>query len=233
MNILITGHSAGIGNSLLNIFKSKNFNIFGISRNFSEQIELSHQLNLDLSKIENIKEASIWASKKKLDIFFHCAGSNPIRSILDSSSETYLNCFNLHFLSASQISRSCISNKNKNDFLKILFLSSIWSVISAHSRGPYSVAKSSLNCLAKQIAVEHGLENVQAVSLALGFVKTGLTELTKEDSKIQNAKERYLFSKNKLVNPDEVAKLISQIALQDLSLMNGNTLMLDGGITCQ
>ena len=45
MNILITGHSSGIGNSLLNIFKSKKFNIFGISRNFSEQIELSHQFH--------------------------------------------------------------------------------------------------------------------------------------------------------------------------------------------
>ena len=144
-----------------------------------------------------------------------------------------MNCFNLHFLSASQISRSCILNKNKNESLKILFLSSIWSVISAHSRGPYSVAKSSLNSLAKQIAVEHGVQNVQAVSLALGFVKTGLTELTKEDGRIQNAKERYLFPENKLVNPDEVAKLISQISLQDLSLMNGNTLRLDGGITCQ
>ena len=95
------------------------------------------------------------------------------------------------------------------------------------------MAKNALNCLAKQIAIEHSMDNVQSVSIALGFVKTGLTELTKNDNRIQSAKDRYLYPNKDIPDPDEVADLIYKISLQDLSLMNGSTLRLDGGITCQ
>ena len=95
------------------------------------------------------------------------------------------------------------------------------------------IINTKLNCLAKQIAIEHAIDNVQAISLALGFVKTDLTALTKNDEKIISAKDRYLFLENSMPNPDEVADLISRISFNDLSMLNGTTLRLDGGITCQ
>ena len=64
-----------------------------------------------------------------------------------------------------------LNKKGYKEFFKVILLSSIWSLISAHSRGPYSVAKSALNCLAKQIAIEHAIDNVQAISLALDLSK--------------------------------------------------------------
>ena len=233
MNILITGHTSGIGNSLLKKFNAEKINVYGISRRISDQIPISNQLDLDLSKVENINKARDWVSKLKFHMFFHCAGTNPVISIFNAKNETYTDCFNLHFLSASQIFRGCLINKDPKDSLKIILLSSIWSLISAHSRGPYSVAKNALNCLAKQIAIEHGVDKVQAISLALGFVKTGLTEITKSDEKIKSAKDRYLFPYDAIPNPDEVADLISGISFNDLSMLNGSTIRLDGGITCQ
>ena len=41
------------------------------------------------------------------------------------------------------------------------------------------------------------------------------------------------FLENSMPNPDEVADLISRISFNDLSMLNGSTLRLDGGITCQ
>ena len=233
MNILITGHTNGIGNSILKRFESENHRVYGISRNLSDLIDSSKQLKVDLSELKSIEIARNWLSNINVDVFFHCAGSNLITSFKDSTSEVYLKSFNLHFLSASQISRVILENKKNNSILKIILFSSIWSKISAHSRGPYSVAKSALNSLAKQIAIEHASDNVQAISLALGFVETDLTKLTKNDHRIKNAKERYLFPKNKFPKSDQVAKLISEFAFQDLSMVNGNTLNFDGGITLQ
>tara|TARA_B100000886_G_scaffold340500_1_gene310530 strand:+ start:4566 stop:5267 length:702 start_codon:yes stop_codon:yes gene_type:complete len=233
MNILITGHTNGIGNSILKIFKSENHSVYGISRNLSNLIDFSNQLKVDLSELKSIEIVKDWLAYIDVDIFFHCAGSNLITPFKDSTSEVYLKSFNLHFLSASQISRAILEKKKNNSILKIIFFSSIWSNISAHSRGPYSVSKGALNSLAKQIAIEHVYENVQAISLALGFVETDLTKLTKDDPRIKNAKERYLFPKNQFPKPDQVAKLISEFALQDLSMLNGNTINFDGGITLQ
>ena len=233
MNILITGHTSGIGESLLKIFKSENNVIYGIARNKSKKIKDSNQLAIDLSDINNIKFSSEWASNLKIDTFIHCAGYNPITSLLDATPDIYLKCFNLHFLSAAQITREVIRHKKNSGILKILLISSIWSIISADSRGPDSVSKNCLNTLAKQIAVEHYLDNVQSLSLALGFVETALTELTKNDMKIKNAKDRYLFPNDKIPNSQKAAQIIADITKQDLSMLNGNTLNLDGGIICQ
>ena len=67
----------------------------------------------------------------------------------------------------------------------------------------------------------------------MGFVNTKLTNITKNDERIINAKQRYLFSSEDLPTAKQVAKTLFDLSFQDLSLMNGNTLNLDGGILCQ
>ncbi len=233
MKVLITGHTSGIGASLLDTFVNNGFLVYGISRSISKKINISNQIQVDLSLEDDIEKIQPWVSNLKPDIFFHCAGSNPITPLSEATSKIYKDCFNLHFLSASQIIRTCLKVKKKDKPLKVLLLSSIWSLISAHSRGPYSVSKNALNSLAKQIAVEHGKSNVQAISIALGFVDTKLTKLTSGDINISSAKERYLFKSDKMPNADKVATFLFNLSSQDFSMMNGNTINLDGGIICQ
>ena len=195
--------------------------------------------NIDVPKFSKIARSYLihignldW-QKINPDIFFHCAGSNPITPLIEATQDVYINCFNLHFLSASQICRGSIEVQKKDQNLKFFLISSIWSLISADSRGPYSIAKSALNSFARQIAVEFGLNDIQAISIALGFINTNLTNLTKNDIRISNAKQRYLFHPNEYPDPKKVASLIFHLSLQDLSLLNGNTINLDGGILCQ
>ena len=232
MKILVTGHTSGIGEALADLYSIDN-DVYGIARNSSQKLDYSRQIKLDLSKEKDIVIAYEWAKKLNPDLFFHCAGSNPITPIINASSKVYTDCFNLHFLSASQICKGCIEIKKNNQILKIFLISSIWSLISADSRGPYSISKTALNSFARQIAIEHGLYKVQALSIALGFVNTKLTSLTKNDKRIINAKQRYLFPSDNFPTAKQVARTLFDLSFQDLSLMNGNTLKLDGGILCQ
>ena len=55
MNILITGHTNGIGNSILKRFESENHRVYGISRNLSNLIDSSKQLKVDLSELKSIE----------------------------------------------------------------------------------------------------------------------------------------------------------------------------------
>ncbi len=233
MKIIVTGHTSGIGEALVDLFSINNHDVYGISRNSSQTLDISRQIELDLSREKDIDIAYGWAKNVKPDLFFHCAGYNPITPIIKASSKVYTDCFNLHFLSASQICKGCIETKKSNQILKIFLISSIWSLISANSRGPYSISKGALNSFARQVAIEHGLNKVQALSIALGFVNTKLTNLTKNDKRIINAKQRYLFPSDNLPTAKQVARTLFDLSFQDLSLMNGNTLKLDGGILCQ
>ena len=88
----------------------------------SLKISNSSQINIDLSQENGIEDAYQWSKELNPDIFFHCAGSNPITPLVYASSKIYKDCFNLHFLSASQICRGCLESRNKDYFLKIFLI---------------------------------------------------------------------------------------------------------------
>ena len=71
MRVLITGHTSGIGESLLDIFVENGFMVYGVSRNINKKINISNQFQLDLSLEDDIDRLQPWISSIKPDIFFH------------------------------------------------------------------------------------------------------------------------------------------------------------------
>ena len=55
-----------------------------IFANFSEYKDVEEQLQLDLSNLGDIKKAYDWSLDKSIDVFIHCAGSNPLSSLKDA-----------------------------------------------------------------------------------------------------------------------------------------------------
>ena len=229
MNILVTGHSSGIGKKILQQCLKNEHKVYGISRRLSSEIKPEFQIGADLSSFKGITEAKDWLNNKKIDVFIHCAGSNEIIELINASKENYHYSFNLHVLSATQLIIPIINNM-KVCGGKIILISSIWSKIACHSRGPYSISKAGLNALAKQIALEHGSENIKANSIVLGFVETPLSNKTKFDPKLKKAKERVLTQENKLATSEEIAKAIYQIININTPYLNGSEIILDGGV---
>ena len=78
------------------------------------------------------------------------AGSNQIIALEKANSKDYLTSFMLHVLSGTQLTKSVIRNMKMRGG-KIILISSIWSKIACHSRGPYSISKAGLNALARQL----------------------------------------------------------------------------------
>ncbi len=232
MKILISGHTSGLGHKLLEISLKNNHVVYGISRQISKELSSNHQIRADLSTQEGIQIAYEWLENKQIDLFFHCAGSNQIIELEKASYNDYLSSFILHVLSATQIINSIIK-KMKGSGGKIFLISSIWSKIACHSRGPYSISKSGINALARQIATEHGKDNIKANSIVLGFVQTPLSAKTEFDPKLNIAKSRLLTQKNQTAQALEIANTIFQIALLETTYLNGSEIILDGGILSQ
>ena len=230
MKVLITGHTSGIGKSLARIYLENQNEVYGISRTFSDDFPEENQLKLDLSISKGLPFVSNWLESKEIDIFVHCAGSNPIVSIFDSEIDDYISCFNLHTLSAIEIFKFIMPRMKKKKSGKVFLISSIWSEINADSRGPYSLAKAALNSFARQIAVEHGEDGINSLSIILGFVETPLSAKTKSDKRISIAKSRLVSTNNSIVDSLKIAKIIYDISLTSCIYMNGSSLYLDGGI---
>ena len=63
MKIIVTGHTSGIGEALLDLFSINKYDVYGISRNSSPKLEFSRQIELDLSREKDINLAYEWAKK--------------------------------------------------------------------------------------------------------------------------------------------------------------------------
>tara|TARA_B100000579_G_C22798250_1_gene838311 strand:- start:129 stop:830 length:702 start_codon:yes stop_codon:yes gene_type:complete len=233
MQILISGHSSGIGKSIAELASERGHIIYGISRRKLNLLNDDNQLSADLSKLDEIERSVNWLKNKKINMFIHSAGANDIVCLEEATAENYTTAFNLHVLSASQIVKPILKHMKSNSGGKVILISSIWSKISCHSRGPYSIAKSGLNALARQIAVEFGDQNITAQSLILGFVNSPLSSKTANDELLSTARNRILTKNKKLSECKNIAESILDIASINNCYMNGSNIYMDAGILCR
>tara|TARA_E500000331_G_scaffold357536_1_gene419588 strand:+ start:822 stop:1520 length:699 start_codon:yes stop_codon:yes gene_type:complete len=232
MNVLITGHTSGLGLSLTEKFLSKGYSVYGISRTTNKLLDKTNQLKCDLSNPEGINRASCWVKNLKIDILIHSAGTNKINKIENNELNDYSTALNLHVLSISQIFKGVLPYMVSNGG-KLILISSIWSKIAAEGRGTYSIAKAALNAFARQVAVEYGNKSIYSISLILGFIKTPLTEKTARDPRIESAKQRALKCSNSFLDSDEAAEFIFTLSINSFKYLNGVSIDFDGGVISQ
>ena len=233
-NVLITGHTSGIGAALTKSFLSNGCSVYGIARTLSPELPTCNQLQFDLSTPLLSSALVPFFDNISFDVFIHCAGYNPIIPLLDISHSDLIANLNVHCLSALTISQLLISKHSNVKPLKIMLVSSIWSNISAPNRYIYSSTKSCLDTLSRSIAIEHSADSVFSLSLCLGFVDSPLTSLTTDDPHISSARNRYLpLKNNSLPSSEIVADQIFKLSKLDLTLLNGSSIPLHGGICYQ
>lgn len=232
MNVLITGHTSGLGLSLTEKFLSKGYKVYGISRTTNKLLSNKNQLNCDLSNPDEISKASNWVKNLKIDLIIHSAGTNIIKRIESNEFKDYTTALNLHVLSITQIFKGVLPYM-KNNGGKLILISSIWSKIAADGRGTYSMAKAALNAFARQVAIEYGNKSIYSVSLILGFIKTPLTQKTSKDPRIESAKQRVLNCSNSFLESDEAAEFIFTLSINSFRYLNGVSINFDGGVLSQ
>jgi 3-oxoacyl-[acyl-carrier protein] reductase len=101
----------------------------------------------------------------------------------------------------------------KNNYGRIVSISSIWSLISKPKRVLYAATKAALNAVTRTAALETGKHNILINAVAPGFVNTELTKKNNTD--------------------EEIKKIAANIPLQRLAEPNEIAELVDGGYTSQ
>lgn len=100
--------------------------------------------------------------------------------------------------------------------------------IAGHTAGaPYSIARSGVIAITKQIALEYGEKNIRAYTLALGNISTeaifaSMTLTERKKAAMENSMKRW-------GEPREVATIAVGNASEDVAFAIGNTIVIDGG----
>ncbi|OGT36657.1 MAG: hypothetical protein A3F12_00015 [Gammaproteobacteria bacterium RIFCSPHIGHO2_12_FULL_38_14] len=209
---VITGASRGIGLALLDELSEKNIQVISTSRNtpFNESTLLNfpvHHQQLDVSDIASIKRFFEWFEKLNMPIhyFFNNAGTGvfkPIEEVLINEWESVI---------STNLTGAFFCLQHAFPFLKlakgarVINMGSIAENFSFQDNSVYTVSKIGLQAISKAINTEWSKHNIFCTHIVLGAVATEIWKGRKD------------FSKNDMLKPDQVAKLIINTLTQENS----------------
>lgn len=113
----------------------------------------------------------------------------------------------------------------------IIIVSSIGGLRGSPVIGAYNVSKAADFQLARNLAVEYGPHNVRVNCIAPGLIKTDFARALWEDP--ENLRRRTESTPlRRIGEPDEIAGAAVFLASRAGAFMTGQSLVIDGGVTC-
>jgi len=168
LNVLITGASRGIGRSLAEYYKSKGTNLYLIARDEEKLKDLScNYFAVDLSDFDKVREVSKKLSTIKFDLIILNAGISTPHSRDFPPFEAFKKVIDVNFLSIHAL-LEYIDFKDS----KVVFISSLASLLGAPTSLAYSASKRALNSYAESLY----FAGVDVRLILPGFIKTDMTK---------------------------------------------------------
>ncbi len=235
-NIIVTGATGGIGNSIIkklyhagaNILATgtKNERLEELKKNF-EKIKL---LKFDISQTDNLENFIEDATKKlggKLDCLVNNAGITQDNLAIRMSIEEWKKVIDINLTSTFLISKFAIKKMLKNKKGKIINITSVVGHTGNLGQTNYTASKAGIIAMSKSLAMEYAKKNINVNCISPGFIKTAMTD------KIDEKFKEVIISKipcARLGEPEDVANAVIFLASSHSDYINGETLHVNGGM---
>ena len=174
--VLITGASSGIGKAIAEFLHSKNFIVFGTSRNPGKQHLAFPLVALDVTKPETIKSAvaEVIASAGKIDILINNAGVGITGPIEETPDEEIKKAFDTNYFGPIKVIKAVLPEMRKNNGGLIINVTSIAGYMGLPYRGIYSASKGALEITTEAFRMELKDFNIKMTNIAPGDFATNI-----------------------------------------------------------
>ena len=213
--VLLTGGSRGIGKAILDEIKN-DYIVLAPSRD-----------ELDLSSLKSIDK--YFENNTSIDILINNAGINIIKEIDSILNEDIEKINQINLVAPLKLIQHVSKNMKKNNFGKIINISSIWGVRSKEKRTLYSGTKFGIIGQTKALSRELGEYNILINALCPGFTATELTMNSLSKDELEDITSQIPLQR--LAHPYEIAKSVKFLISEDNSYITGQTIVIDGGFT--
>ena len=235
-NIIITGASGGIGNSITEKLVQAGANILASGTRAEKLEELKNKftnlkiLKFDISQSDKIEEFVENATKElggNLDCIVNNAGVTQDNLAIRMSLEEWQKVISINLTSTFLISKFAIKKMLKNKSGKIVNITSVVGHTGNLGQANYTASKAGIIAMSKSLAIEYAKKNININCLSPGFIKTDMTD--KLDDKFKEA----IISKipsARLGDPVDIANAVLFLCSDQSSYINGETLHVNGGM---
>lgn len=235
---LVTGGTRGIGLSIAQRLHDAGATVI-ITGTSEEEIKKLNNENLDSRKIyldvNFLVQESISLFLDKLERFNHIdilinnAGVNRIDKIVKTTDEDFDLVMKVNLKGTYTLIREVGKKMSKNNYGRIVNISSIWGHISRPGRSLYSSSKFAVNGLTKAVSLEFAEDNILVNSVGPGFTETELTFSTNTTAELKKISS--LIPLKRMAKPIEIANLVVFLASNLNTYITGQNILIDGGYT--
>tara|TARA_B100000424_G_scaffold227834_1_gene188768 strand:- start:1136 stop:1873 length:738 start_codon:yes stop_codon:yes gene_type:complete len=235
-NIIVTGATGGIGNSIIKKLYDNGANILAsgtkteklenLKKNFDNIKILKFDIS-DSSKIENFIEDASKELNGGLDCIVNNAGITQDNLAIRMSLDEWKKVIDINLTSTFLMCKFAIKKMLKNKKGKIVNITSIVGHSGNLGQSNYTASKAGIVAMSKSLAIEYAKKNINVNCISPGFIKTAMTD------KIDDKFKDIIISKipsARLGEPDDIANAVLFLASNQSDYINGETLHVNGGM---
>ena len=236
LNIILTGSTGVIGNSILDKLISAGANVLATGTNeqklnkIRENYKNLNVVKFDISNHKSIDKFVEDCSKvfsNKIDVLINNAGVTQDNLSLRMSEEEWKKVIDINLTSTFLISKSVIKKMLRFKNGKIINITSVVGHTGNIGQANYAASKAGIIGMSKSLALEYGKKNITVNCVSPGFIISDMTAKISEEHK-DFMKSR--ISLNKFGNPEDIANTIAFMSSNLSNYITGETIHVNGGM---
>ena len=235
-NIILTGATGGIGNSIVETLVSLNSKVIATGTNDKKLEELKNRhkeiitIKQDISEHNELESFIERCSKEldnKIDVLINNAGITKDNLTIRMNQDEWNKVINLNLTSTFLLSKYVIKKMLKKKFGKIINITSVVGHTGNLGQANYSASKGGVSSMSKSLSLEYAKKNITVNCIAPGFIETAMTEKINEEFKNQLKSK---IPMDRFGAPQDIANCVAFLCSDMSNYITGETIHINGGM---
>lgn len=248
---VITGAASGIGLELVKSYVQSDYNVVMVDINEEKLQNEAAQfgdkvltVKCDVTNEEEIKNVVELTMSKfgTIDVMINNAGLQHVSMIEEFPTEKFESMIKIMLIAPFMFTKHVLPIMKKQQFGRILNMSSINGVIGFSGKSAYNSAKHGLIGLTKVTALETATEGITVNAICPGYIDTPLVRGQMEDlARTRNVSVEEvldeviypLVPQKRLIDIQEICDYCLFLSQESVKGVTGQSIIIDGGYTIQ